>query len=169
MLSNCWCFQSWGISLAVHLIGTARVLTDEINIIRYIYHWWMKTFGETVHIFAGSVLSIEQNILGPMTSPYFVVMRQIFFWSRDDKTSFAWSAPSHYPTQCWNIVNSNLRNKLQWKIQFKKIHLKMSSAKWRLFRLGLNELNVGHVLHWHTSIHCECTYNCSKTSSHFHN
>ena len=69
-LSNCWCFQSWGISLAIHLIGTARVLTDEINIIRYIYHWWMKTFGETVHIFAGSVHSIEQNIIGPMTSPY---------------------------------------------------------------------------------------------------
>ena len=25
-----------------------------------------------------------------------------------------WSAPSHYLNQCWNIVNSNLRNKLQW-------------------------------------------------------
>ena len=25
---------------------------------------------------------------------------------------------------------------------FKKMHLKMSSAKWRLFRLGLNELNM---------------------------
>ena len=26
----------------------------------------------------------------------------------------AWSAPSHYLNQCWNIVNSDLRNKLQW-------------------------------------------------------
>ena len=26
----------------------------------------------------------------------------------------AWSAPSHYLKQCWNIVNSNLWNKLQW-------------------------------------------------------
>ena len=27
--------------------------------------------------------------------------------------SIQW-APSHYLNQCWNIVNSNLRNKLQW-------------------------------------------------------
>ena len=26
----------------------------------------------------------------------------------------AWSAPSHYLNQCWNIVNLTLRNKLQW-------------------------------------------------------
>ena len=26
----------------------------------------------------------------------------------------AWSAPSHYQNQCWNIVNETLRNKLQW-------------------------------------------------------
>ena len=26
----------------------------------------------------------------------------------------AWSAPSHYLNQWWNIVNSTLRNKLQW-------------------------------------------------------
>ena len=26
----------------------------------------------------------------------------------------AWPAPSHYLNQCWNIVNSNLRNKFQW-------------------------------------------------------
>ena len=27
---------------------------------------------------------------------------------------FALLAPSHYSKQCWNIVNWNLRNKLQW-------------------------------------------------------
>ena len=27
----------------------------------------------------------------------------------------AWTAPSHYLNQCWNIVNWTLRNKLQWK------------------------------------------------------
>ena len=27
----------------------------------------------------------------------------------------AWSAPSHYLNQCWNIVNWTLGNKLQWK------------------------------------------------------
>ena len=26
----------------------------------------------------------------------------------------AWSAPSHYLNQCWNIVHWNLGNKLQW-------------------------------------------------------
>ena len=26
----------------------------------------------------------------------------------------AWSAPSHYQNQCWNIVSKTLRNKLQW-------------------------------------------------------
>ena len=28
-----------------------------------------------------------------------------------------WSAPSHYQNRCWNIVNSNLRNKIQWKLE----------------------------------------------------
>ena len=26
----------------------------------------------------------------------------------------AWRAPSHYLNQCWNVINWNLRNKLQW-------------------------------------------------------
>ena len=26
----------------------------------------------------------------------------------------AWSAPSHYLNQCWNIVNRTIRNKKQW-------------------------------------------------------
>ena len=42
--------------------------------------------------------------------------------------------------RCWNIVNWTLRNKLQW--YFSKMHLfqhmKMPSAKWQLFCLGLN-------------------------------
>ena len=55
-----------------------------------------------------------------------------------------WPAPSHYLTQCWDIVNSNPRNWLRWILSkihtssFKKMHLKMSSAKWRQFCLGLN-------------------------------
>ena len=31
-----------------------------------------------------------------------------------------------------------------YTFSFKKMHLKMSSAKWRLFGLGLNELRLGH-------------------------
>ena len=50
-------------------------------------------------------------------------------------------APSHYLNQCWNIVNSNLRNKLQLKLQqnsyisFRKMHLNVSSVKWQQFCL----------------------------------
>ena len=54
------------------------------------------------------------------------------------------SAPSHYLRQCWNILDWTLRNKLHWNFNrswnflFKKMHLKMSSGKWRPFCLGLN-------------------------------
>ena len=39
---------------------------------------------------------------------------------------------------------------------FKKMHLKMSSAKWRLFRLGLNELKAqSRVLRWRSkAVYC---------------
>ena len=32
----------------------------------------------------------------------------------DNGLIVAWSEPSHYLNQCWNIVNWNLRNKFQW-------------------------------------------------------
>ena len=35
-------------------------------------------------------------------------------WFR--KWLVAWSTPSHYLNQCWNIVNWTPRNKLQWNI-----------------------------------------------------
>ena len=60
----------------------------------------------------------------------------------------AWSAPSHYLNQCWNIVNSNLRTNFSeisseiHAFPFTKMHLKMSSGKWRPFCLGLNVLNT---------------------------
>ena len=58
---------------------------------------------------------------------------------------FAWTTPSHYLNQCWYVVNWTLKNKRQWILSefnflFKKMHLKMSSAKWRPFCLGLNLL-----------------------------
>ena len=67
-------------------------------------------------------------------------------WSRE--WFVAWSAPSHYLNQCWIIVHWNLKNKLQWNLNkictftFKKMHLKMSSVKWRPFCLGLNMLRT---------------------------
>ena len=57
------------------------------------------------------------------------------------------TASSHYLNHCWNIINWPIRNKLQWNLigfhtfPFKKMHLKMASAKWRPFCLGLNVLN----------------------------
>ena len=53
------------------------------------------------------------------------------------------SAPSHNLNQCWNIVNCNIRNTIQWSLKrnsyipFKKMHLEMSAAKWRPFCTGL--------------------------------
>ena len=58
----------------------------------------------------------------------------------------AYSAPSHYLNQCWVIVNRTLRNQLQWNLieiqnfSFTKMHWKMSSAKWRPFCPGEDEL-----------------------------
>ena len=52
------------------------------------------------------------------------------------------SVPSHYLHQCWLIVNWTLGNKLQWnfhkkeKVSFKKIKLKILSAKWQLYCPG---------------------------------
>ena len=57
-----------------------------------------------------------------------------------------WSAPSHYLNQCWNIVIGHSRTNFSeilieiHTFSFKKMHFKMSSAKWRLFHLGLNVL-----------------------------
>ena len=55
-------------------------------------------------------------------------------------------ATRHNPDQCWNIWNGSLRTKFgeTWintqQFSFKKIQLKLSSAKWRPFCLGRNVL-----------------------------
>ena len=60
----------------------------------------------------------------------------------------AWSAPSHYLNQCWDIVNWTLRNKLQWNckqysyIFIKKIIWKCRLRNWGPFCLGLNVLTI---------------------------
>ena len=53
--------------------------------------------------------------------------------------------PSHHLSQCWLIVNWNLKKKFVTKMQqlsYKKITLKMSSPKWWSFCSGLNVLNA---------------------------
>ena len=53
-------------------------------------------------------------------------------------------------TNVWNIVNCTPRNRRQWNINqnsyilLKKMHLKMSSAKWRQICLGLKVLTRTH-------------------------
>ena len=60
----------------------------------------------------------------------------------------AYSAPTHCLNQFWVVVNWTFRNKLHWnfnKIQnfsFMKMHPKASSAKWRPFCPGGDELTV---------------------------
>ena len=64
----------------------------------------------------------------------------------------AWPATSHYLNQCWDFVNWTLRNKLSeyliklYTFEFKKMHFKMSSGKWRPFCLSLNVLNSRALL-----------------------
>ena len=65
----------------------------------------------------------------------------------------AWSAPSHYLNQCWNIVIWTNGNKLRWNLNrnlyifIQEMHLKMLSGKWRSVGLGLNVLiNQRHLL-----------------------
>ena len=75
----------------------------------------------------------------------------------------AWSAPSHFLNQCWDIVNWILRNKRQWNFnRYSSIFIQenafenvfnigsgnglVPSAKWRPFCLGLNVLTMDQ--HW---------------------
>ena len=65
-------------------------------------------------------------------------------WFR--KWLVAWSAPSHYLKQCWNIVNLTLRNKFEWNINrnshifIRENAFEMWSAKCWPFCLGLDVL-----------------------------
>ena len=58
------------------------------------------------------------------------------------------SVPSHYLNQCWFIINWTLGNKFQCNLNensnfsFKKMHLKILSAKWQPFCLSLNVLSL---------------------------
>ena len=68
----------------------------------------------------------------------------------------AFSVPSHYLSQCWNIVNWIPRKNILIEIDifsFKKIHLKMSSGRWWPFCLGhsvlMAETRYAYFLLWY--------------------
>ena len=50
------------------------------------------------------------------------------------------TSPSHHFNHWWLIVNCTFRNKLQWNLSKKKMHLKKSSAKLQPFCSGLDKL-----------------------------
>ena len=64
---------------------------------------------------------------------------------RSDNGSSPCPSPSHFPNQCWNIVNWNHRNKLQW-IHDRNLHIFIHENafenvwKLRLLSLDLNAL-----------------------------
>ena len=66
------------------------------------------------------------------------------------------SAPGHYLNQCWLVINWIFRNKLRWNsgqnknknFSFMKMRFKMSSANWRPFCLGGDELTHDDVIKW---------------------
>ena len=69
----------------------------------------------------------------------------------------AWSAPSHYLNQCWHacIINWTLSNKLMWNFDrisyiffFKKMHLKILSAKWGSVHLILENWRYCNFVHY---------------------
>ena len=60
--------------------------------------------------------------------------------------------PSHYLSQCWNIVNWTLANNFSkilieiHTFSFRNMHLKILYGKWRPFCLCLNVLKLIHVI-----------------------
>ena len=82
-------------------------------------------------------------------------------------------APSHYLNQCWNIVNWTLRtnfNEISIGIKTfsaKKMHFKVSSAKWRPFFLDLNELRVNYIPNCSKCFLTEIICSAPNTSSMF--
>ena len=96
------------------------------------HHWpslaWLTHWGQVTHI-CGSKLSIigSDNGLSPG-------QRQAIIWTN---AGILLIGP-------WGTNFSEILIGIQ-TFSFKKIHLKMSSAKWRPFCLGLNVLTFGHT------------------------
>ena len=97
-----------------------------------------------------SVYNLSYTLLNPWTErePHTVI-----------KTS-TWSISSHYLDQCGNTVNELIGTNFSQisttihTFSFKKMHLKMSSVKWRLYCLSLNVLTKGVLVQPRRSIEC---------------
>ena len=125
------CLLSWTISsLRVRLHWRHLNLPQAIGYFTYwlmpdinMSGWHFVSFFSTVNLRPG-VVNINVSALG---RPWFSL------WL------VACSAPSHYLNQCWFVINLAITYKLEWNlkestnISFKKMHLKMSSAKCQPF------------------------------------
>ena len=61
----------------------------------------------------------------------------------------AWSASSHYLNQCWYIVNSNLRNKLEWNlVRSSYIFIQENAFE--------NVCEMAQILSRHQCVNCSC-------------
>ena len=67
-------------------------------------------------------------------------------WTLVQVKSWCCQAPSSYLNQCWNIVNSNIRNRLQWNSHnfVRENAFENVVCEMRPFCLGLNVLKPGH-------------------------
>ena len=98
-------------------------------------HW-----GRVTHVCVGKLTTIgSDNGLSPGR-------RQAIIWTNDG-ILLIWTLG----TNCSDIL-SEINS-----FSFKKTHLKMSSAKWRLSRLGLNELTIKYHVHiWQVWLKLGC-------------
>ena len=66
----------------------------------------------------------------------------------------AWTAPSHYLNQCWNIVNWTLGNKLQWNLNRNlNIFIKENAFEnvvWKMAAI-LSRPQCANIYHFYTS------------------
>ena len=86
----------------------------------------------------------------------------------------AWSAPSHYLNQCWNIVNLTIRNKFQWNVNrnsnifihenHRPPHLSWRSVRKCIWKCRLR--NGGHFISasmcWYLQQRCYAVLKCVK-------
>ena len=102
--------------------------------------WWLTHWGRVTHIYVGKLNIIgSDNGLSPG-------QRQAIIWTNDRILSIRPLATNFNETLIGIQTSS-----------FKKMYLKMSSAKWCPFCLGLNVLKVSHV-------HCQSTSSTSWQS-----
>ena len=71
---------------------------------------------QRIHVIVLSISSRIEQHMG-------ICIPGLGYWERTTipiyqrRRQFTWPVPSHYLNQCWNIVNLNLRNKLQWNLK----------------------------------------------------